>query len=312
MGPIIIIGGSGFIGQSLLRAFDSEECANISILLRNSDTISDINLTDINIVQGDLFNETALDALIQPGATVINLVYINDLDTLKNIDAINTLTSKCKSVGIKRFIHCSTTSVYGDTNEVEITEKTKCNPKTEYEKTKYKIENLLEREANDHFELIIIRPTAVFGPNGKNLIKFIEAFKFGNPVINYFRACLYSKRRMNLVSINTVVSSIKFLIEVNISHKQETYIVSEDEEAKNNFYDIEKMIREFMYIKYYSIPVIKLPSIILKLFLKFKHRSNVNPETRFSSKKIQKLGFRKLQSFEKSLQKYIEYYQEKL
>ena len=72
---------------------------------------------------------------------------------------------------IKRLIHCSTAVVAGRVNDNIVTEQTECNPRTEYEKTKYQIEQILTQKARNHFPLTILRPTAVFGENGKNLLK---------------------------------------------------------------------------------------------------------------------------------------------
>ncbi len=305
MQPIVIIGGSGFIGQSLLKLYDSDERAKLHILLRDIESVGGIDLSRVNIIKGDLTNEKSLDALLQPEAIVINLAFLEGADKSTNLKAINVLIKKCKSVGIKRFLHCSTSSVYGAVKETVITEETECHPKKNYEITKYEIENLLKNESLNNFELVIVRPTSVFGSSGKNLIKYVESLKTGNPIINYLRACLYWKRRMNLVSVETVASSIKYLSESNNMSKQEVFIVSADDVEKNNFYDIEKHIRKYLHINKYIIPILHIPSVFLKVVLWMRGRSNINPNSVYSNKKLYEFGFIPPKDFIESLYSYI-------
>ena len=309
MQPLIIIGASGFIGHSLLMLFGRNINYKIRIISRDVKKFTGIDVDGIEIIQGDLLNKTTLDALIEPGAIVINLAYLDNSDKFTNLNVITNLVDNCKSTGIKRLIHCSTCSVYGNVKNNIVTEEVSCKPKTEYERTKYEIEKLLIKEAINNFELIILRPTSVFGSNGKNLLKCVQSFEYGNPITNYLRACIYSKRRMNIVSVDTVASSIKYLSELKINNQQEVFIISEDDEVKNNYYDIEYMLRKYMHIKHYIIPIIPLPNYFLRLILMLRFRSNSNPYKIYSSNKIRKLGFNPPQSLEQSLKSYVEDYQ---
>lgn len=301
----MIIGASGFIGRSLLELYGNDRKYNIYVLLRNVESIAALGVKNVKIIQGDLTNEKSLDALIQPGATVINLAFLEESDRLTNLNAMSTLVNKCKSIGIKRFLHCSTSSVYGRIKDKYVTEETKCNPKSVYEKTKLEIEKLLIREATT-FDLIIVRPTSVFGKNGKNLIKFVENVKTGNPILNYIRASFYWKRRMNLVSVETVASSIKYLSESKKLNGVETFIVSEDDVGRNNFYDIEKCIRKYLGVNNYKIPVCPIPYVVLRAILWLFNRSSSNPNTIYSNQKLANFGFEKTKPFIEALEHYVD------
>ena len=305
MQPVVIIGGSGFIGRSLLKLYNNNERSSLKVLLRNVESLNDIDLSGINVILGDLTLEKSLDALIMPRAIVINLAFLENSDKSANLKAINNLIKKCKSVGIKRFLHCSTSSVYGSVKEVEIDEETPCNPKSDYEVTKFEIENLLRKESCNNFELIIVRPTCVFGQEGKNLIKFIDAVKTGNPILNYFRACLFYKRRMNLVPVETVSSSIKYLSELINLNKEEIFIVSADDEEINNFHDVEIYIREFLNVRNYIIPIFPLPLMFLKIVLWIRGRSNILPNTIYSNEKLYNTGFVKKNNFVEKLREFV-------
>ena len=305
MQPIVIIGGSGFIGKSLLNLYETNDATNIYLLVRNPKSIDVITKPGIKIIQGELTDETSISALIQPEAIVINLAFIKDADKAINFKALEILIKKCKSIGIKRFLHCSTSSVYGASKETIITEETICNPKTNYEITKYELEQYLINESFNSFELVILRPTSIFGQNGKNLIKFINSIEKGNPILNYLRACIYWKRRMNLVSVETVASAIKYLSESNKIKQQEIFIVSEDNDEKNNYFDIEKILRKYLCVNNYIIPILPIPNIILELLLWARRRSNIKSNTIYSNKKLLKQGFVPPKNFIDSLKSYI-------
>ena len=306
MNPIVIIGASGFIGESLLNLYNLKSNADIHLLTRNIEIFKEFDNSTIKIIQGDLTNEKSLNGLIQHGAIVINLAFLEGSDKSTNLNAIKNLVNKCKSVGIKRLLHCSSSSVFGATKEQYITEETSCCPLTEYEVTKYEIEELLKQESSGCFELVIVRPTSVFGPKGKNLIKFIKSIENGNSILNYLRVCLYWKRRMNLVSVETVASAIKFLSESNKIFKQEIFIISQDDDERNNYYDIEKYVRKFMYVGKYVIPVLPIPPIVLKSLLWVRRRSNIEINTIYSNNKLYETGFESPTSLIDSLQKFID------
>ena len=304
MQPIVIIGGSGFIGQYLLKLYTKEVLSNIYILMRNIENLPSDILNSANIIVGDLKNKKTLDKLIQPNSIIINLAFIQNDSENKNLSFIKILVDKCKSVGIKRFVQCSTCSVYGSINEIDITEDTVCNPKSEYEIVKHEIEKILFKELHST-DLVIVRPTSVFGAGGKNLEKFIKSIVNGAPIINYLRACLFWKRAMNLVYVETVAQAIKYLSETDAINGQELFIVSQDDDEKNNFYDIERELRKYLGVEEYYIPILPVPSIILKILLWLRHRSNFEPNTRFSNRKLCKLGFKPTQNLQESLYSYI-------
>ena len=99
MQSIVIIGGTGFIGRSLLKLYGNNEDYKIHILIRDVNNI-DIDIESMQVVQGDLTDEKSLDKLIQPGSIVINLAYISGGNKDINLKAIRVLVEKCKQVGV--------------------------------------------------------------------------------------------------------------------------------------------------------------------------------------------------------------------
>ena len=252
-----------------------------------------------------------LQGLLAPGCTVVNLVYLASQSWNDNLMATNNLADACTTAQIKRLIHCSTSVSLGNMPDDEITEETKCNPRSDYEVVKLEIEKLLNEKEYNQFELTILRPAAVFGPRGQNLLKLADNLRESNKLINYLKSCLYNHRRMNLVCIDNVVSSIIFLIETNRRIDGEVFIISDDENPINNYREIEKYMFKRLGFKDYSFPRIPLPNFVLTTLLTLAGKSNVNPNRVYSSQKLMKVGFKKPISFEVGFDSFADWYEKK-
>jgi len=177
-----------------------------------------------------------LNRLITPDSTVINLSYLTDNSS--NLKAIENIIDACLGKRAARLIHCSTAVVAGCVKDNVIDEDTACIPVTPYEKSKLEIENILIKRLNGKSELIILRPTAVFGRHGKNLIKVADDLLSMPSLISSLKTTLFYKRQLNLVCVENVVSAILFLMQINDRMDGEHFIVSDDDEIENNYYDI--------------------------------------------------------------------------
>jgi len=292
MHNIVIVGGAGFIGDHLLRKLSEKKNTEIRVLIHRSKSASYSNVT---FFEGDLLNLNSLDGLFSKGCTVINLAFL-----LENNDvAVRNLASACASSQVRRLIHCSTAVVAGRTDAEWISENTSCRPYTEYERTKLRIEEALLDSASGKFELVILRPTAVFGTDGKNLLKLVNGLSKGSIWINYFKSCLFGRRSMNLVCVENVVAALVFLLDLDFVHN-EIFIVADDDSSINNYRDIEDRLLGFLG-KSYLFPRVPVPSPILRMLLFVTGKSSVNTSVKYSDKKLAALGFRKPQSLEEGI-----------
>jgi len=198
--------------------------------------------------------------------------------------------------------------LFGEVSDNVVTEETPCEPVNEYETTKLQIEDLIKAKAHGHFEVAILRPTAVFGPGSKNLLKLAGDLTAGSGFLNYLKSCLYGSRRMNLVYVDTVVSALLFLAFTAQEMNGDTFIISDDEYPINNYRDIETyLIKEFGCVDY-PVPRIPLPPFLLSLMLKLAGRSNSNPNRVYQSEKIRRMGFQKKTTFETGLSSFADWY----
>jgi nucleoside-diphosphate-sugar epimerase len=77
--------------------------------------------------------------------------------------ALERAVSAAKSARIRRFVHVSTADVYGPDQPARITEKTTPKPAYAYEKLRQFEEEWLLDETADELDVVIVRPTRVFG-----------------------------------------------------------------------------------------------------------------------------------------------------
>lgn len=86
-----------------------------------------------------------------------------DLSTSINYDAFEPLVIAAKAAGVKRFINCSSSSVYGLSENPEVKEDHPLVPMTLYNKFKGLCEPLLWKHMADDFTCVNIRPATVCG-----------------------------------------------------------------------------------------------------------------------------------------------------
>ncbi|HSI42874.1 MAG TPA: NAD(P)-dependent oxidoreductase [Methylotenera sp.] len=307
---IAITGASGFIGNHLVKELLKSGDYRIKLLSRNGlQEHSFSKEADVEVVIGDLLQPQSLNKFLEEDCIVVNLVYLWNGGDSENVTAILNLLQACKTANIKRLLHCSTAAVVGRVNDDIVTEQTDCRPITDYGITKLKIEHIVSSMAKDNFDLAILRPTSVFGVDGKPLKKLTKDLTTRNKKLtNYLRSCLFGKRRMNLVCIENVVSSIIYLINYPKLLKNEIFIISDDDSPFNNFSDVERFLMQKLEIRDYVLSPLHFPYFILKLLLACLGRNNINPHTIYSSYKLQSIGFERVISFETGLAKYASWY----
>ncbi|RJG02931.1 NAD-dependent epimerase/dehydratase family protein [Noviherbaspirillum sedimenti] len=307
---IAIVGASGYIGKYLVQELGACKDYRVKVLTRslNDDRMATSWPANIEIIQGDLFDLASLIDFFERDCIVVNLAYLWDAGEAANLTVTKNLLTACKTAQVKRLLHCSTAAVVGRVPDNEITETTVCCPVTEYGTTKLKIENAIIQASTEYFETAILRPTAVFGPDSNALKKLANDLVQGSALRNYLKACLFGKRRMNLVHIANVVAAIRFLIQQGQPLRGDVFIVSDDGNQKNNFADIEQFLASRLNGAQTLWPRIHLPLSVLSLLLQCLGRNNINPRCNYLQSKLQSLGFTSPVTFEDGLTEYATWY----
>jgi nucleoside-diphosphate-sugar epimerase len=306
---LVIIGASGFIGKNLVKTISNRKKLKVRVLLQKEENIQLFNnIANTTVFKGSLLSIETLEKLLIPGCTVVNLAYMDDETQAKNLLAIKNLSDICKRKKIKRLVHCSTATVVGNADSNIITEDTLGVAKTDYDITKLKIEKHLTNTARNNFELAMLRPTSVFGPGGKNLIKLADNLTRSSMFMNYFRACLFGKRRMNLVCLDNVISAILFICESPVEMDQEIFIISDDNNPFNNFKDLEKSLFRKLKLKEYPFPRIPIPNFFLTIILKLSRRPIAQTDRYYHWDRLMKAGYQKTTTIENELDRFTAWY----
>jgi nucleoside-diphosphate-sugar epimerase len=301
---LCITGAHGFIGQHLLRDRAIRTIGEIRCLVRDPTAQTDQQTAEVVI--GDMRDEAALARWLTPGAIVINLAFDRDATSADSVAAAVSLARACTRVRAKRLVHLSTAMVVGRNPAAFIDESAACQPHTPYEWTKLKVEQALLNEAPET-QVVILRPTAVFGAGGRNLVKLARETASGSVILRYLRACLQGRRPMNLVSVENVAAALAYLALDRKSQDDEVFIVSDDEAGTNNYQDVElAFIRAFGGPDYLP-PVIAMPLVVHRLLKSVAGRSSGNTQRRYRSDKLLRAGFVKPLTFDAALGHYAAY-----
>ena len=166
-------GGAGYVGSQLVP-FLLKKGYHITVydIMYFGDSFLPKKNKNLKIIKGDIRDNEKLKASCENHDVFINLACISNdssfvldekLSKSINYDAFEPMVISSKKNGIKRFIHASTSSVYGVSEKKNVKEDHPLVPLTLYNKYKALIEPILLNNLNNNFEGIIFRPATVCG-----------------------------------------------------------------------------------------------------------------------------------------------------
>lgn len=280
---IAVTGATGFLGKHIVQLLAEDSSSFIKGLTRQQVTSDSPN---VSFVCGALEDPGTLHAFIEPGCTVINLAYSNVTAPADAIQTTEKLIELCAAVGIKRLIHCSSVAVYGRQSGL-VTETTPCFPYDTYGKTKLAIDQVLLDRTKGRFELVILRPTVVFGPGSEALVSLVESLLHQSRASSYLRSSLYGRRHMHLVPVSYVAKAFQFCYQNEGEFAGDIYNVSTDEHVLNNFRDVESVLMQALNIQPYICQPLPIPKFVLESVLTLLKRPVVNTQVIYSGQKLQ-------------------------
>ena len=175
---ILIIGGAGYIGSSLLKQLLEKgyKVRILDLFLFGEEPISDvIKHKDLEIIKGDFRKIDDLVLAISGCYAVVHLGGIvgdpacsvdENLTREVNLTASKTIGQIAKSSGVEKFIFASSCSVYGAQDSI-LNEESKTNPLSLYARTKIASEKVLQDLSDIDFKPIFLRFGTVFGFSGR-------------------------------------------------------------------------------------------------------------------------------------------------
>jgi nucleoside-diphosphate-sugar epimerase len=172
MKKILITGGAGYVGgvlvpQLLAKGYD---VTVYDICYFGADHLP--KHSRLRLVEGDI-RDTGTLAKHFPGIDVVlHLACISNdpsfeldegLSKTINYDCFEPMVVAAKEAGVRRFVYCSSSSVYGVSDQPEVTEEHPLVPVSLYNKFKGMCEPLLFKHQAPGFTCVTIRPATVCG-----------------------------------------------------------------------------------------------------------------------------------------------------
>ncbi len=162
----------------------------------------------LNVVKGDIRNQTLLQEFVPGHDAVIHLACISndpsfelnpELGKSINLDAFQPLVEISRNAGVKRFIYASSSSVYGLKEEKNVHEKISLEPLTDYSRFKADCEKILAEYQSEDFTTVTIRPATVCGYSPRQRL---------DVVVNTLTNLAYQKREISVFGGNQLRPNI--------------------------------------------------------------------------------------------------------
>ena len=229
---ILIVGATGFIGQRLIRDFDSQDFVIKAAVRVKKDGLP---RCAEQIIIGDLLESPSWQSALQNLDTVIQLASKTSVDkhptaqtlyvlSRLNVDETRRLAQAAVQAGVRRFIFVSSVKVLAERSVTPFTETMQPAPEDAYGHTKWGAEQaLLEISSESEMDTVIIRPPMVYGPGAKgNIESLARLVKTGLPLP---LGGIENKRSV------CAVGNLSDFIQTAISHPgaaNETFLVADD------------------------------------------------------------------------------------
>jgi nucleoside-diphosphate-sugar epimerase len=173
----MVTGASGFIGGRLAKRL-VREGYSVRCLVRASSDTSLLDKLDVQTAVGDLTRALSLaravegcDYVFHCGALVSDWATTEEI-ARTNVDGTRNLLEASVGASVQRFIHFSTTDVYGYPDGVAIDEAYAATRfRNWYAQTKLDAEAEVRRvERADALDAVILRPATVYGPGSTDVV----------------------------------------------------------------------------------------------------------------------------------------------
>jgi nucleoside-diphosphate-sugar epimerase len=234
---VLITGATGFIGKILSdRLLENDVEVNGTILA--SETVASLSKGVRPVTISPLGPDTDWTNVLQGIDTIIHLaarVHVMDdtsLDPLAEFRRVNVvgterLARDAARVGVKRMVFISSVKVNGEETEASYSTYSVPAPTDPYGISKWEAEQCVRQiEAETGLEVVIVRPTLVYGPGVKaNFLKMLATIKKGIPL-----PLASINNRRSLIYVGNLVDALALCA----SHPDaagKTYLVSDGEDV---------------------------------------------------------------------------------
>jgi nucleoside-diphosphate-sugar epimerase len=178
---VLVTGATGFTGGHLVRALRARG-DDVRALVRDPSRAGGLAALGLDLVAGDLTDREAVAEAVRGVEVVYHIAAIyrqagvrEDVYRAINADAVRTVIEAAARAGARRVVHCSTVGVHGDVEHPPAAEDAPLRPGDIYQATKLEGERAAaEAAARTGLEVVIARPTGIYGPGDRRLLKLFR------------------------------------------------------------------------------------------------------------------------------------------
>jgi len=181
---VLVTGATGFTGGHLARQLAARGY-DVRALVRQLPRDPSLKLPgarQIEFVVGDLRDAPAVQRAAAGVEVVYHIAAIYRQAGLKqseyrtiNAEAVRTVIHAAGTGGARRVVHCSTVGVHGDIEHPPANEDAPLKPGDVYQETKLEGESVARASSRETgVEVVIARPTGIYGPGDRRLLKLFR------------------------------------------------------------------------------------------------------------------------------------------
>lgn len=242
---ILLTGSTGFVGTNLVNSLTLKSDYIVKSAVRHAVNKDDGLLFEVGEINDTTDYTHALNdtSIVIHCAAQAHIMATSDLKIENiywpvNVDGTLSLAKQALSAGVKRFIFISSIKVNGESTTIvsPFCHTDEAAPEDDYGFSKQAAEEgLLSLVAGTEMELVIIRPTLVYGPEVKaNFASLMNLVSKGIPLPF---GCI-TKNKRSLVSVDNLVDLIITCIDHPKAANQ-VFLVSDDHDVSTS-----EMVRE--------------------------------------------------------------------
>ncbi len=185
---VLVTGANGFTGSHVVKAL-LQRGYKVRGYVRAFSNMQRLDGLDIPIVRGDITNRDALKQALQNIDMVIHTAAYVDLGIVDeqemsrvNVEGTRTLLELASEAGIKRFVHCSTIGIFGDTQGNVVNEdfqRTQLSFSSAYDRTKFEAQKLVDAFHLRELSVVSVLPSGIMGSGDPHFGPVVELFLGG-------------------------------------------------------------------------------------------------------------------------------------
>jgi nucleoside-diphosphate-sugar epimerase len=170
---VLVTGGTGFVGSRLVENLVLEQQAHVRVLVRNFSTASRLARFPVEMLAGDITDESAVHKAVQGCDFVFHCAHDarlgRDQQKFMAVQGTKNISEAVLQAGVRQMVHVSTVSVYGSTPDGDLTETVPWQPSDHsYIQAKRSAEQLvLDLHREKGLPVVVLQPTMIYGPYSK-------------------------------------------------------------------------------------------------------------------------------------------------